>query len=59
MTSPEAWISLVTLTLLEIVLGSYRDVAAELELPVGTVRSRAHYALRGLRRSLERADLAA
>ena len=35
------------------------DVAAELELPVGTVRSRAHYALRGLRRSLERADLAA
>ena len=38
---------------------SYRDVAAELELPVGTVRSRAHYALRGLRRSLERADLAA
>jgi RNA polymerase sigma-70 factor, ECF subfamily len=38
---------------------SYRDVAAELELPVGTVRSRAHYALRGMRRSLERADLAA
>lgn len=38
---------------------SYRDVAAELALPVGTVRSRAHYALRGLRRSLERADLAA
>lgn len=38
---------------------SYRDVAAELELPVGTVRSRAFYALRGLRRSLDRADLAA
>ena len=38
---------------------TYRDVAAELELPVGTVRSRAFYALRGLRRSLERADLAA
>jgi RNA polymerase sigma-70 factor, ECF subfamily len=38
---------------------SYRDVAAELELPVGTVRSRAFYALRGLRKSLDRADLAA
>jgi RNA polymerase sigma-70 factor (ECF subfamily) len=38
---------------------SYRDVAAELELPVGTVRSRAFYALRGLRRSLEQADVAA
>ena len=38
---------------------SYRDVAAELQLPVGTVRSRAFYALRGLRRYLDRADLAA
>ena len=38
---------------------SYRDVATELELPVGTVRSRAFYALRGLRKSLDRADLAA
>ncbi len=38
---------------------TYRQVAEELELPVGTVRSRAFYALRGLRRSLDRADLAA
>jgi RNA polymerase sigma-70 factor, ECF subfamily len=38
---------------------SYREVAAELDLPVGTVRSRAFYALRGLRKSLDRADLAA
>lgn len=38
---------------------SYRDVAAELRLPVGTVRSRAFYALRGLRRSLEHDDRAA
>jgi RNA polymerase sigma-70 factor (ECF subfamily) len=38
---------------------SYRDVATELRLPVGTVRSRAFYALRGLRRSLDRADVAA
>ncbi len=38
---------------------SYREVATELDLPVGTVRSRAFYALRGLRRSLDRADLAA
>lgn len=38
---------------------SYRDVAAELDLPVGTVRSRAFYALRRLRSSLDRTDLAA
>ena len=37
----------------------YADVAAELDIPVGTVKSRVHHALRGMRRSLDRADLAA
>jgi RNA polymerase sigma-70 factor (ECF subfamily) len=31
----------------------YGDVAAELGVPVGTVRSRAYYALRRMRRMLE------
>jgi RNA polymerase sigma-70 factor, ECF subfamily len=31
----------------------YEDVAAELGVPVGTLRSRAYYALRRMRRSLE------
>lgn len=38
---------------------TYTDVAAELDLPVGTVKSRVHYALRGLRGSLDPVALAA
>jgi RNA polymerase sigma-70 factor (ECF subfamily) len=30
----------------------YADVAAALDIPVGTVKSRVHHALRGMRRSL-------
>jgi RNA polymerase sigma-70 factor (ECF subfamily) len=37
----------------------YADVAAELDIPVGTVKSRVHHALRGMRRSLDRTALAA
>jgi RNA polymerase sigma-70 factor (ECF subfamily) len=37
----------------------YADVAAALDIPVGTVKSRVHHALRGMRRSLDRTDLAA
>jgi len=37
----------------------YADVADELDLPVGTVKSRVFQALRGLRGSLDRAALAA
>ena len=37
----------------------YADVAAELDIPVGTVSSRVFYALRGMRRSLDGLDLAA
>lgn len=37
---------------------SYADVAAELGLPVGTVKSRVFYALRGMRGKLDRTDLA-
>jgi RNA polymerase sigma-70 factor (ECF subfamily) len=37
----------------------YADVAADLDIPVGTVKSRVHHALRGLRRSLDRTALAA
>ena len=36
----------------------YADVAAALDIPVGTVKSRVHHALRGMRRSLDRAELA-
>ncbi|MGH3615295.1 MAG: RNA polymerase sigma factor [Pseudonocardia sp.] len=36
---------------------SYADVAAELDVPVGTVKSRVFYALRGLRGKLERPDV--
>ena len=37
----------------------YADVAAALDIPVGTVKSRVHHALRGMRRTLDRTDLAA
>ena len=37
----------------------YADVAAALDIPVGTVKSRVHHALRGMRRALDRTDLAA
>jgi len=37
---------------------SYADVAAELDVPVGTVKSRVHYALRGMRGMLDRYELA-
>jgi RNA polymerase sigma-70 factor (ECF subfamily) len=37
----------------------YGDVAAALDIPVGTVKSRVHHALRGMRRTLDRTDLAA
>lgn len=37
----------------------YTDVAATLDIPVGTVKSRVHHALRGLRRTLDRTELAA
>ena len=37
----------------------YGDVAATLDIPVGTVKSRVHHALRGLRRTLDRTELAA
>jgi RNA polymerase sigma-70 factor, ECF subfamily len=38
---------------------SYADVAAELGVPAGTVRTRVHYGLRRLRCALETADTAA
>ncbi len=38
---------------------SYAEVAAELDIPVGTVKSRVFYALRGMRGRLDRADLVA
>lgn len=38
---------------------SYPEVAAELGLPVGTVKSRVHYALRGLRGTLDPGAFAA
>lgn len=38
---------------------AYDDVAAELQVPPGTVRSRVHYGLRRLRSELERLDQAA
>ena len=37
----------------------YADVAAALDIPVGTVKSRMHHALRGMRRNLDRTDRAA
>lgn len=37
----------------------YADVAAALDVPVGTVKSRVHHALRGMRRTLDRTGLAA
>jgi RNA polymerase sigma-70 factor (ECF subfamily) len=37
----------------------YADVAAALDIPVGTVKSRVHHALRGMRRSLDRTVCAA
>jgi len=37
----------------------YADVAAALDIPVGTVKSRVHHALRGMRRTLDRTALAA
>jgi RNA polymerase sigma-70 factor (ECF subfamily) len=37
----------------------YSDVAAALDIPVGTVKSRVHHALRGMRRNLDRTALAA
>jgi RNA polymerase sigma-70 factor, ECF subfamily len=37
----------------------YADVAAALDIPVGTVKSRVHHALRGMRRSLDRTECAA
>jgi RNA polymerase sigma-70 factor (ECF subfamily) len=37
----------------------YSDVAATLDIPVGTVKSRVHHALRGMRRNLDRTALAA
>jgi RNA polymerase sigma-70 factor (ECF subfamily) len=37
----------------------YVDVAATLDIPVGTVKSRVHHALRGMRRTLDRTELAA
>ena len=37
----------------------YTDVAAALDIPVGTVKSRVHHALRGMRRTLDRTALAA
>jgi RNA polymerase sigma-70 factor (ECF subfamily) len=37
----------------------YADVAAALDIPVGTVKSRVHHALRGMRRNLDRTELAA
>jgi RNA polymerase sigma-70 factor (ECF subfamily) len=37
----------------------YADVAAALDIPVGTVKSRVHHALRGMRRNLDRTALAA
>lgn len=38
---------------------SYADVAAELDLPVGTVKSRVFYALRRMRSQLDRSELLA
>jgi RNA polymerase sigma-70 factor (ECF subfamily) len=35
----------------------YADVAAALDIPVGTVKSRVHHALRGMRRGLDRTEL--
>ncbi len=37
----------------------YADVAAALDIPVGTVKSRVHHALRGMRRTLDRTEFAA
>jgi RNA polymerase sigma-70 factor, ECF subfamily len=37
----------------------YADVAAALDIPVGTVKSRVHHALRGMRRALDRTEFAA
>ena len=37
----------------------YADVAVALDIPVGTVKSRVHHALRGMRRTLDRTELAA
>jgi RNA polymerase sigma-70 factor (ECF subfamily) len=37
----------------------YADVAAALDIPVGTVKSRVHHALRGMRARLDRTDRAA
>jgi RNA polymerase sigma-70 factor (ECF subfamily) len=37
----------------------YADVAAALDIPLGTVKSRVHHALRGMRRTLDRTELAA
>jgi RNA polymerase sigma-70 factor, ECF subfamily len=37
----------------------YNDVAATLDIPVGTVKSRVHHALRGMRRNLDRTALVA
>ena len=37
----------------------YADIAATLDSPVGTVKSRVHHALRGMRRTLDRTELAA
>jgi RNA polymerase sigma-70 factor (ECF subfamily) len=37
----------------------YADVAAELDIPLDTVKSRVHHALRGMRRALDRTELAA
>jgi DNA-directed RNA polymerase specialized sigma24 family protein len=37
----------------------YADVAAALDIPVGTVKRRVLLALRGMRRTLDRTELAA